>query len=193
MTCAKLLLCLCCLPLAAVAADDERASIADQRRELAATFDAQERACASRFRVNACIEDVRARRRGSLAPLREWELRLDEAERRERAQQRRAAIAAKQASAAARPAASAVPELRVRPPRPAASAASRSLTPRDGSARTHSSGAADAEQRQRELQQRRQEAQDVQARIKQRQAQRDAAGRKAEPLPVPGAPSAPRR
>ncbi|MCY7315424.1 MAG: hypothetical protein LH480_07320 [Rubrivivax sp.] len=156
---------------------------------MAARFAAEEHDCSTRFAVNACIDDVRARRRSEIAPLRERESQLDETERGERAAARRAAIAARQAQAALRPAALPDPPPRVRR---AASAAQPAVfkprPPLDQRARQ-----AEADERARALQQRRQEAEAAQQRIQRRQADREASGRKTDALPVPQAASRPLR
>jgi colicin import membrane protein len=175
------------LLLAVGAAADERAAILAERQALQARFAAQERECASRFVVNACLEDVRLRRREALEPLRERELQLDQAERLKRAEERRAAIAAKQNPAGApRASAGPTPQLRVREPAPVPAA-------RPGRASDEAERAAEAAARTREAEQRRTEAQAAQQRVQQRQAEREAAGKKSEPLPVAGAASAPKR
>jgi hypothetical protein len=61
------------LPSVAVAADNDRNRITAERKATAAQFAAEEKACAERFAVTACVDDVRARRREALAPLRERE------------------------------------------------------------------------------------------------------------------------
>ncbi len=174
------------MPLGAVG--DERALIAAERQALSQRFLQQELDCASRFVVNACIDDVRQRRRDALQPLRERELSLDEAERTRRAAERRSAIAAKQAAAATLPAAASAPppQLRLRdnlpaaPPRP----------PRSSPARDQTDRAAEAAERVRDAERRRDEAQANQRRVQQREAERATSGRSSAPLPVPGAASA---
>ncbi len=84
-------------------ADETRARLVQQQRDVNTQFAQEERACAQRFAVSACIDDVRGRRRAALAPLREQELRIDDAERRQRAAARQASIEAKQRAAAERP------------------------------------------------------------------------------------------
>ena len=185
------LLLACSLLPQAQASDQERASLTAQRKALAARYADEERDCARHFVVTACVDDVRARRRAAIAPFRERELQLDEADRRERATTRRAAIASKQAQAASRPAAPETPQLRVRQPVAPASAPARApRPPPDAEAR-----AVQAQERVQEAQQRRQEAQAAQQRIQRRQTDRQASGRKADPLPVPvpGAASQPGR
>ncbi len=184
---APVLILLCTWPLMVHAADKERARIMAERKALAERYVAEEKACTNRFAVTACVDDVRARRREALAPLRERELQLDEAERRQRAQERRQAIAQREAEAASRPPAPPEPKARVRQPQLAASAPARMpKPPDDGSART-----AAAARRAQDLVLRQNEAQDTQRRIEQRQAERQVLGKKSRPLPVPGAASGP--
>ena len=176
------------LPAQGMAADDDRARLVQQRRQLGEGFAAEERACSQRFAVTACVDDVKRRRREALAQVRERELRLDEAERQQRAAERQAAIDAKRAAVAAAPSASSVaaPELRVRP---SATAASRpAAKPRDDGTER----AAQAEQRQGLAQQRRDEAATAQQRVQRRQEERSASGRKSAPLPALPAASMPR-
>ena len=176
--------------------DHERQAVTAERQALSERFAAEERECALRFLATSCGDEVRARRREALAPLRERELRLEEADRRRRADERRAAIASKQAAAASRPSAASAPpapELRVRQAAPPATAAARGPHRRDEStART-----AEAEQRVKDAQQRRQEAAAAEQRIERRQAQRQArsasSGRLPQALPVPTAASRPSR
>ncbi|MDO9095058.1 MAG: hypothetical protein Q8R98_10325 [Rubrivivax sp.] len=169
---------------------DERAQIAAERAALDQRFAQEERDCANRFVVNACIDDVRRQRRESLQPLRERELSLDEAERMRRAAERRAVIAAKQAAAASRPGAVAGPptELRLREAVQAPAPPSRPI-PRT---QDEAGRAAEAAQRVREADRRREEAQAHQRRVQDRQAERAATGRQAAPLPVPSASAAAR-
>ena len=181
-----LALCLLCfLPGWAPAASPERTRIALERQAWSQHYAAEELACANRFAVTACVDDVRARRRAAITPLRERELRMDEAERIQRATEKQAAIAAKQAAAASRPAPSVSPQLRLRVPEPPASTAQRApRTPGDTAAR-----AEQAEQRVREAQERQRESQLVQQRSQRREAERRARGLKPDPLPVPAAAS----
>ena len=175
------------LPVLAGAQDSEGVRLAAERRAVVERFAAEERACAQRFAVTACVDETRARRRQALAPLRERELRMDEADRRQRAAERRAAIATKVAAAAASgpagPAAPALdaPAVRVRAPATAPSAALRAARPsQDDAAR-----ASQADKRVREAQVRQQGSLAAQQRIQRRLADRLARGQQAEPLPVP--------
>ena len=174
------------LPVLAGAQDSEGVRLAAERRAVVERFAAEERACAQRFAVTACVDETRARRRQALAPLREREVRMDEADRRQRAAERRAAIATKVAAAASGPAGPAAPApdapaVRVRAPATAPSAALRAARPsQDDAAR-----ASQADKRVREAQVRQQGSLAAQQRIQRRLADRLARGQQAEPLPVP--------
>jgi Tfp pilus assembly protein FimV len=165
---------------------EDRGRLQAERQTLTQRFADEERACASRFVVTSCQDQVRARRREALAPLRERELQLDEAERRERAAQRRQAIATKQAAAAAAAgAASAVPapQLRVRQPLAPAPAASRPVMPREDDRAAEAAARAQASQGRRDA------AQAAQARVARREAERQAGQHHSQTLPVPTAAS----
>jgi hypothetical protein len=173
-------------PIAAEA--DERARISAQRQELTMQFDARERACRGRFAATSCVEEVRALKRQALAPLRERELQLDAAERKQRLDQRQAAVAAKRQAASTPPARSAVPRAAVprkaasasaATPRAASSAAQGGTQRRDAAAQAHAAqAAANAQSARREQA----EIGKRQARIARRQAQRAATLKKATPL-----------
>lgn len=188
-------LLLCALGLGLVAlpvrAEVTRAGIAAERAALAQRFDAEERACAERFAVYACVEEVRARRRAALAPLREQELRLDEAERRRRADERRAAVAQKQAEVARRPPPPPEPELRLRPapPSPVAPGAAPALPAPAKAAAAHE--AAEAARRAQSLREAGERAEAAEARIRERRARQAEAlaakGRQPDTLPRPAA------
>lgn len=179
----------CAIAIGAASAREpggERDALTRERSRLQARFAAEEAACRDRFAVNACRDEVRERRREALEPLRERELALDEADRRERAAERRRAIRAKQEAAARRPPPPTESRLRPREPAPAASRAMPARTPPDRLAReSEAAGRAAAAERRRE------EARATQERIDKRQREREAAGRAASPLPLPG--SAPAR
>lgn len=85
----------------------ERAVLAKKRSAVQAQFAAEDRECASRFSVNACVDDVRARRREALTAIDARDAELDAAQRKRRADERRAGIASKQAERAKREAQSA--------------------------------------------------------------------------------------
>lgn len=166
------------------ATDDERTRIAQQRRAVSASFDAQERACAKRFTVTVCIDEVRARRRAALAPLRERELQIDDAERQQRATERRAAVAARQRAAKQRQLGAAVPQIRLREPAQRASAAAPAVkAPRRDS--SPDSRAAEAAAHVRASQQRQADIAAEQARVAGQLAERAATGKAAAALPVP--------
>ncbi len=166
----------------ALAAQQERAQLRAERHRLSEVFAEQERSCSQQFLVTSCLDDARARRREALTPLRERELRLDEAERQAKAEQRRQAIATKQAMAASQPAVRPVPPVRVRAALPAASAVVREPRQTEPEGR-----AAAAAVRARELEAQRLLAVQAQQRVDRREAERLAAGRKPAPLPMPSA------
>lgn len=169
----------------ASASPQERAQLRAERHQLSEAFAQEERACSQQFWVTACLDDARARRREALAPVRERELRLDEAERQAKAEQRRQAISAKQALAASQPAARLAPPVRVR------SAAAASSTPgREPQPAETADRAASAAARARLLEANRQGAVQAQRRVDKREADRLAGGRKAAPLPTPALPAA---
>jgi colicin import membrane protein len=165
-----------------------RADIVARQRTLKAEFDEEERACRQRFVVTACVDDVRTRRRAALAPLRDAELRLEEAERRQQAEVRRAAVAEKQRAQAERG-----PE--PAPARAASAAAPQPRSPwRVPSIAARSDEAASAAAARAQASQRRQaQAEAAQARIAKRQAEQAKKGQAAAPLPAPEAASAARR
>ena len=171
-------------PLLALAEGDGRERIGAERQVVELRFAAEQRDCRERFAVTACLDDSRARRRAALAPLRERELRLDDAERRARGDERRAAVAAKQAAAASRPAggSSARP---AKVPAIAPAAAERASRPRDTGA-AQAGQASEAAQRAQAAQRRRDAARQTQERVARRLAEKAATGKPAEPLPVPG-------
>ena len=205
-------LLLACLHLAGLAADDERARIAAERQALLQRFAQEEADCQRRFAVTDCVLDVRDRRRAALAPLRARELQLDEAERQRRAAERKAAIEARQRAQAARPppppqaperaprepAAPAAPESRASSPSPSASVSASASASASASSPTAApaaprrkasdaeSRAAAAAERERAAQRRREAFEANQERIRRRLAEREAAGKVVDPLPVPG-------
>jgi hypothetical protein len=187
-----LVLCLCLLaawPLSAAAQVSERERIAAERSAISTLYNQQERDCIQRFATNACVEDVRARRREALAPLRERELNLDEASRHQRAEERRAAVAAKQQAARLRPPAPA--ELAPAERRPAAPAAATApgtdLMPR--AALASAAHASEAAARAQATRQRQEAAKATQARVAQRLAERAKSARRSAPLPSAAASS----
>jgi colicin import membrane protein len=174
-----------------LAAGGERQRIADERLAVGALYDEMERNCQQKFAVTSCVDEVRARRREALAPLRERELRLDETDRSQRAAERRAAVAAKQQAALSRVAPAEpmvlVPRLREAP----ASAAPAARAPRPQRAATAASGRAqDAASRAQLAQQRRDAARATQERVARRLAEREKSSRRSPPLPLPGASAA---
>lgn len=178
----------CALALAAsqaLGAEDaaaERKRIAAEREVVEQRFRAQQAECSQRFAVNACLESARQARREALTPLRQQELLLADADRRQRAAERARTIERNRVEADARalapmPMASSV---RVRPGATPASAPRR-----ERPAHSIRPDAEKAEQRAAEAARRRQDAEADRERIRSRVDKRAAEGRKASPLPTP--------
>ncbi len=190
----------CWMSIAALAAPavTERDRIAAERAAVLAKFAEQERGCRAQFIVIACVDAARKEQRSALGELLRQQALLDDSRRREAAAARRQTI---QARAAARPARAvdAVPAIRrettrrAPTPHPSQSAGSAD----ESRARTAADRSPSAEQRSAE--QRNEAKFDTRARaaqlhreaVQRRNAQRAAQGRVPEPLPLPGATSAP--
>lgn len=71
--------------LASAAADRERERINAERVTLEAKFDAEEAVCYKKFAVNNCLNAVKSRRRDAMAELRQQEVALNDAKRRQKA------------------------------------------------------------------------------------------------------------
>jgi hypothetical protein len=183
----RLLSLLIGLPGLLAAAVDEHALIAEQRQAVIERAAAEERDCQRRFVVTACVERAHARRREALAPLRERDLRLDEAEREQRARASSAATRRPQSGDGRRVVAASAPASGARAARlapvPAAHAAQASQAPDAVEARA-------AAERVRAAERRRQHARATQDRVARRLAERAAHGRSNEALPKPTAASA---
>jgi colicin import membrane protein len=174
--------CLWLLPILAAAAEpvDERAALAQRRQAVEQAFQAAQAECATRFAVSSCLATARLKRRDEWVALQKAEAALDARERRA-VSQRRAAVVAPTA-----------PQLPVRAPAAAASAASRVRAPAlPASGSLHalppaSAGVLDraaAERRARAAYEQRQRDAELRRRkVEQRQAERPS---KAAPLPIP--------
>ena len=174
-----------CLCGGAPAADAqaERARIRAERAQAEQRYVAAERDCNTRFVVTSCVEAARAQRRDALGRLRNEELVLDQAERRQRAAERAAAIHDKQAHEEA-------PRAAPRTPPPTASAPPSQLLLRSHgarAARTEPRLAPEAEARNRAAYESRlREAQAHREAIERRNAERQAKAKKpALALPLP--------
>lgn len=188
LPCLFVLLLIAALPKAGAADDDRRADRARQQRDLAARFDTEERACRQQFVVTACVDDVRSRRRAALKPLRDEELRIEEADRRRQAEARRAAVAQKQRALAER---GDEPPART-PAAPASGPEQRGpwrAPPATGPDESRAAAAARAQSAER----RQAQAIEAQQRIARKQAEQREKGKAAAALPDPSAASAPRR
>ena len=158
----------------------ERRRIEAERRQFEARFAAEDAACRQRFEVTSCVDEVKARRRESLAGLRQQELLLADAERRKRAAARMQAIEARRIEAESRPPAppQPAPVLR-RPLPPSAAASSREQHRHDALEATAAAQRASAAAARRAV------AADDRARIAEREAQRASDTKKSAPLPLP--------
>jgi hypothetical protein len=164
---------------AAAGPSDERARITRQRHALETRFAEQEAECRTRFSVTACIDDVKARRRDSMNVLREQELQLDDAERKQRTAQRLQALEAKRLEMLARPP--------VAPPAPVTRVVPRAV-PEPRETRRPRDTAAEAEaaaRRASAAEAQRDEAAEDRAKIAAREAARAAKPKKSAPLPLP--------
>lgn len=179
----------------AMAGDESDRELLRQRRaQIEARFDASMRECAKQFQVTNCELAAKAQRRAALGPVLKREQALDLAQRRQQAQEQRERVAAKQLSRAE--------EVRARAPLAAASAASAPrLAPpassdvarprpiEGGKAQTERTeqAAREASRARAATQQRVQQAQQHEAEVLAREADLVAKGKRAAPLPVPGA------
>jgi hypothetical protein len=140
----RALVLLCLLAVAAVArAEDDSAARADaavreritrERVEVQAGFARRQRECAERFAVTACIDAARSEQRAALARLRDQELGLDEAQRRQRAFERLQLIEEKKREDAARAAAVSARATAGAPALPASASAAAPAAPAAGAA-----------------------------------------------------------
>jgi len=148
-----ILLLLLGLSLPGLAADQsqadtaERARIASERSRIEAAFQAEQKACYSKFGVSGCIEDAKARRSAQLGDLRRQEISLNDAQRKARAadrvkelERKRADEARKQSEAAATGAARTEARAR-RADEKAAKARQRAAKAQEGAARAEAESA----------------------------------------------------
>ena len=176
-------------------ADPERDRIGTNRATANAKLAEQQRECATRFIVAACLDDARTEHRDAFKRLRQLELQLDEAKRRAAAEGRRNAIAEKAhpAQARASDALPDAPKVQMRLERLAVSEPATRLddspTPSAPRAAASDASRSAVEQReQRQFEARRREARAHRDAVAQRNALRAARAKIAAPLPVPSAP-----
>ena len=174
----------------------ERQQLATEMRALDARFERERTECGQRFALNACIDQARNRHRQAQTALKARQRELDEQQRAQKALDRRTAIDRRQQTLpaqqslqpdASQPAAAASPSTPAAIS-PAAAAARREARER----RAAEAAAAHAKAAERAAAARKLQAsiQADQERIKARQAQREAKGKKVLPLPPPPAPPA---
>lgn len=161
----------------------QRSQIEAEIRHADAMFAADQAACAKRFAVTSCSEEVQLRRRETMAPLRARWLALDDVERRARAAARLQAIEDKRRAQRSAPEA---PLQRVAAEPPTLVASAPLIGMRRGAAAIRQQSAhAAAAQRVAASRRRQQQADQDAARVRERLAQRESSGKKAAPLPVP--------
>lgn len=194
---------LAAMPLSSKAADDaaaERQRIAQERAAAEAAHAARVAECEQRFVVTPCVNTAQRELRETQDKLRQQQVMLDEAQRRQRAALRIEAIRRKVAAdeQAPRPpvvsgAASANLTLRAQPPRAAASASrTRQAVPLEPGQRAVSAALPARERTSRQAQ-KQAEMKAHREDVARREAARRASGKPlAAPLPVPRAASAAR-
>jgi colicin import membrane protein len=174
-----------CLLTGAALADSEHDRIASERAAAIAKFTAQDQECRTRFIVASCVEAAQKEEHLTLGRLRQEELRLDDARRHEAAAARRQAVQEKsdaQQSRASEPAPAPLSAHVRHTPSPSSTPAlmpphveSAASSPAERAAfeRAHE---AKFEAKAREIEAHRQE-------VERRNAQRQAQGKTAAPLP----------
>ena len=169
----------------------ERLRIAADRAQVEAQYSERELACRRQFAVTGCLVDARASRREGLNRLRQQEMVLDEAQRKQRAARRMVEIETKLSGDDARRREESARERREIASRsgqapPAAASAPAARAPRPAQA-----GAARAEQaaRNRQLLEAKQRAaQTHRDEVARRNAEREKKGKTARPLPAASVP-----
>jgi colicin import membrane protein len=174
----------------------ERERITAERARVEATFDDRQRACRERFVVTSCLEDARRDRRQALESLRQQQVILDEAQRKQRAAQRMDDIRAKVSGEEAQRREAIARDRRqekqrgevLRRASPDGAAPDAPAAPAPASV-----SAPDAARRVAEFEKRQAEAREHREAVERRNAERAAQGKApAKPLPIPGGASAPR-
>jgi colicin import membrane protein len=184
---------LLCSAAFGVCADAEHERIAGERATVNAKLLEQERECATRFIVAACIVDARTDHREALKKLRQQELQLDEGRRRAAAEARGKTLADKALAQQTRAsdAAPDAPRVRVRRAATHVDRAEPDAAPQLPAAKASAANHGEVEQRNQEkFEARRNEVQAHREATERRNAQRAASGPVAAPL-APGVASAP--
>ena len=176
--------------------ESERALLRQQRAQIEARFEATMHECAGKFQVTDCELAAKAQRRAALGPVLKREQAIDLAVRQQQAQERRERVADKQRAQAqeARARAHAAQTAgAASAPRIAPSAAKREVaTPRlldhDKAMAVRSEEAArQASQTRVATEQRIEKARQHESEVRAREADLVAQGKRAAPLPMPGA------
>ena len=176
-------------------AKPDRASFGSQRAAANAALAEKERGCRSEFMVAACLDAAREDHQRVLTRLRNEELTLDDAQRKESAARRRQGLLEKAAArdakrGSAEPTAAHAASQAALPP--AWTDADAVVRPRDRPAVAGKANrAAFEEENKAQFEARAKSAQAHREAVEQRNAERAAKGKKANPLPVSAAASAP--
>lgn len=166
----------------------QRERLSAERRQVERDFAEQERECAQRFLVTACVDTAKTQRRDALKRLSTREAALDDAERTRRAAARQQRIDAKQARQARdREERASAPLIPFEPASAAIRTPTRAATPAPASTRP-----LDPAQRRADEQRSRTEYENRQSQVKARQeaAAQRAASRKPPAAPLPPVESA---
>ena len=182
----------------------ERSRISAERQHAEDRFAAEQRACRARFVVNNCLDEARARRRAALADLRRQETSISDAERRRKAAERvqghddrmsperqlqdseqRARSAAEQRDRQAAAARKAAERIADEPQRKESAEGRQNDAERrqTSDAALRRRGAARAQEKARQYQERMEDAREAKARVDKRLAERK--NTEPRPLPVP--------
>jgi len=178
----------------------ERARIQAERAEVERAYALRQEECRQRFVVTSCLDAARRDRRDALELLRQQQVVLNDAQRKQRAAQRIDEIRAKvsneearrreaEARARAREKRQQDQAARVRAAAPAATPVTPAATPAPAPSKAPNAAAAAA--RASEYDKRQAEAKAHRAAVERRNAERAAKGKPARPLPVPSGASAP--
>jgi len=169
----------------------ERARIRDERAQAQRLFEERERQCNERFAVTSCLESARAQRREALDRLRQEELVLDSAQRKQRAADRAARIREKDSTEASKPSPLVVRERPAEPRKPAAkpSQAAASGAPAASSAPRISDE--QAKRNKEAFEEKQKQAAEHRADVERRNAERTRKAKPVPPLQVPKSASAP--
>lgn len=166
--------------LAQAADDPRRAQIQREREAVEARHARQAQDCRQQFVVTPCLDKARTDKQKALQRLRTQETALDEAQRSEKSREQAQRVANKARVAEMRESASSP----ARAPKPPRVAAPRPVKPPSAPSAAPDRTVVDR-QRREEYESRRREIQEHKQAVEKRNAERAAARKPAQPLPVP--------